>query len=93
MMQMIRVCDNDGGVERVSRQILHCVCARANKCVNACTTSAYASVSGCTQHVIFFCILLVCVCMCARIHRFHLKVNVVGAVGGLGTANVWFHSP
>ncbi len=65
MMQVIRVCDGDGCVGPVSRQILHCVCT--NKCVN--TWSMCASVSGCTQHMISSCFvfcwffLLVCVCV------------------------------
>lgn len=88
MMQVIRVYDDDGGAGRVSRQTLHCVCA--NKCADAWSMSAYASVPGCKQHVSSFSVFFACVCVCARSH---LKVNVVGAVGGLGTANVWFHGP
>lgn len=56
MMQVIRVCDDDGGVGLVSKAHL----AAKKVCVNAWSISAYASV--CTQHVISFTCFCVCVC-------------------------------
>lgn len=60
MVQVIRVCDDDddddGGVGRVSTRIF-AQCACANKCADAWSVAADASVPGCSQHGISFFIL------------------------------------
>lgn len=103
MVQVIRVCvdddDDDGGVGRVSTRIF-AQCACANKCADAWSVAADASVPGCSQHGISFFILpggvfFCCFCMSVRGYTApHLKVSVVWCCGWfLGTANVQFHSP
>ena len=66
MVQVIRVCDaDDGGVGRVSTRIF-AQCACANKCADAWSMAANASVPVCSQHGISFFILLgffCCFCM------------------------------
>lgn len=110
MVQVIRVCDDDddddGGVGRVSTRIF-AQCACANKCADAWSVAADASVPGCSQHGISFFILLgggffllLFLHECAHavdVRGYtapHLKVSVVWCCGWfLGTANVQFHSP
>lgn len=82
MMQVIRVCDDDdGGVGRVSTQIF-AQCACANKCTDAWSMAAYASVPGCSQHVISFFIRVCVHAVDVRGHAApHLKVSVVWCCG------------
>lgn len=47
---------------RRGRSCAVCVCV--NKCVNAWSMSAYASVFGCIQHVTLFSVFCMCVCVC-----------------------------
>lgn len=68
MMQVIRVCDDDGCVGRVSRQISHCVCVCANKCVwmlGACLhMHRCLGAHSMWFHPVYF--LRVCVCVSAH---------------------------